>query len=51
MIVEQFFAELVHSGQNNIILDHRTVSAERYVLIPMVMSFWQASIFLVSKRI
>ena len=45
------FAELVHAGQNDIILDHRPVSAERYVVMPMLMSFWQASIFLVSTRI
>ena len=44
------FAELVHAGQNGVILDHRPVSGERYVVMPMVMSFWQASIFLVSAR-
>ena len=46
----KIFAELIHSGQNDIILDHGADSGEQYIVIPMDMSFWQASIFLVFTR-
>ena len=31
------FADLVHSGQNNLILECETVSGDRNVIMPMVM--------------
>ena len=34
------FTELVLSGQDDVILDHGTVSGERHVVLPMGMPFW-----------
>ena len=46
----KMFAELVHSGQNDTMLDHVKVQSNDMFLMPMGLSFWQASIFLVSAR-
>ena len=45
----KMFAELVHSGQNDIVLDHGRVSGERYVVMPMGTSLWQVSTFFHGK--